>query len=219
MDPQNMYRTMAVMQDAHNTVVASDWRTAGFPFYRAIWTECAEMLDHYGWKWWKQQTPDSDQVKLEVVDIWHFGLSDLILRNADAEELHDLLHIPAAEAPSHPDTFRESIEDLAFESLERRAFPTRTFARVMAGIPMGLEELFRLYIGKNALNHFRQGNGYADGTYIKTWAGREDNEHLIEVLHDLDPNIPENQVFAAVTGGLTSRYRTLCERDRSAPSP
>jgi hypothetical protein len=26
------------------------------------------MLDHYGWKWWKKQTPDTEQVILELVD-------------------------------------------------------------------------------------------------------------------------------------------------------
>lgn len=33
---------------------------------------------------------------------------------------------------------------------------------------------------------FRQDNGYKEGTYIKTWSGREDNEHLVEIMEKLD---------------------------------
>ena len=35
--------------------------------------ECGELMDHVSYKWWKKQTPDMEQVRLEVVDIWHFG--------------------------------------------------------------------------------------------------------------------------------------------------
>jgi hypothetical protein len=51
---------------------------------------------------------------------------------------------------------------------------------------MDWDDLFRQYVGKNVLNFFRQDNGYKQGTYRKTWAGREDNEHLVEVLETLD---------------------------------
>ena len=43
------------------------------------------MLDHYGWKWWKHQSPDLDQVRLELVDIMHFAMSDYLLQDADNE--------------------------------------------------------------------------------------------------------------------------------------
>jgi len=36
------------------------------------------------------------------------------------------------------------------------------------------------------LNIFRQDNGYKDGSYQKVWDGREDNEHLADVLATLD---------------------------------
>ena len=44
---------------------------------------------------------------------------------------------------------------------------------VMSGLD--LETLYRLYVGKNILNQFRQDNGYKDGSYIKVWATEEDN--------------------------------------------
>ena len=65
--------TMLELQSDMNTKVHADWKQQNFEWYRAIWVECAELLDHYGWKWWKKQNPDVGQIELELVDIWHFG--------------------------------------------------------------------------------------------------------------------------------------------------
>ena len=43
-----------------------------------------------------------------------------------------------------------------------------------------------MYIGKNVLNFFRQDHGYKAGSYIKIWGGREDNEHLSDIVAALD---------------------------------
>ncbi|MCW8998273.1 MAG: dUTP diphosphatase, partial [Kangiellaceae bacterium] len=72
---QKQLVTMLELQDGMNKKVHQDWLNQGFEWYRAIWIECGEMLDHYGWKWWKHQQPEMEQVKLELVDIFHFGLS------------------------------------------------------------------------------------------------------------------------------------------------
>ena len=82
---------MAEMQDRHNRLVHPRWRQQGHDYYRAVWVECAELLDHYGWKWWKRQQADLEQVKLEVIDIWHFGLSELLRANQLGEPL--ALHV------------------------------------------------------------------------------------------------------------------------------
>ena len=63
---QTQLLVMLEMQDAMNSRVNPDWRQADNAWYRAIWTECAEMLDHYGWKWWKHQQPDLEQVQLII---------------------------------------------------------------------------------------------------------------------------------------------------------
>ena len=69
---------------------------------------------------------------------------------------------------------------------------------------MSGDELYRQYVGKNVLNFFRQDNGYKAGTYQKTWQGREDNEHLVDVLDALDINNPDyaDEVYQ----GLQQRY-------------
>lgn len=78
---ENQYATlmkeMLELQDSINSLINKEWRHAHNPWYRAIWTECAELMDHIGWKWWKKQEIDIEQAQIELIDIWHFGLSDV----------------------------------------------------------------------------------------------------------------------------------------------
>jgi len=199
-----MLGAMADMQAHHNSQVHPQWPSQGYPYYRAIWVECAEMLDHYGWKWWKKQTPDLDQVKLELVDIWHFALSELMR----AEQLDDAIALALGGvepvAQSDPEAFREAIEALALACLQQRSFELAPFLQAMRTLPMDFAELYGLYVGKNVLNQFRQNNGYRSGEYVKLWAGREDNEHLVELLDALadDPAQLPERLYAA----LNERY-------------
>jgi len=204
-DAWAMVETMARMQEAHNAQVHPQWRHQGYEYYRAVWVECAELLDHFGWKWWKHQQPDTDQVKLEVVDIWHFGLSDLMRAQALDEGVADALLAVTADPAPDREAFRLAVEDLAQQTLSDRLFAMRPFVAVLDTLPLPLPELFRMYVGKNVLNHFRQDHGYKSGDYKKTWAGREDNEHLVELLETLD--VPADAVPDTLYRALESRYR------------
>lgn len=197
-----MLKTMAAMQESHNQHVHPEWRTQGYEYYRAIWVECAELLDHFGWKWWKHQTPELDQVKLEIVDIFHFGLSELLRAQALDEQAAAVL-VGIEPAPDDGE-FRLAVEALAGETLASRSFSLTAFADVMRTLPMSYQELFDLYVGKNVLNNFRQDHGYRSGEYSKLWQGREDNEHLIDALGELDC-APE-EVPAALYAALSARY-------------
>ena len=202
-DAISMLMTMASLQDEHNVQVHAEWKEQGHDYYRAIWVECAEMLDHFGWKWWKKQEPDINQVKLELVDIWHFALSELIRSGQLNESLgEELAKVESVKAT--PETFRKAIESLATSSLQSRSFQMSDFTNAMRTLPMDLKELFSLYVGKNVLNRFRQDNGYKEGSYRKLWAGREDNEYLIEILESVSAE-PE-QMFNTIYQQLEQRY-------------
>ncbi|MCU7915070.1 MAG: dUTP diphosphatase [Candidatus Thiodiazotropha sp. (ex Gloverina cf. vestifex)] len=181
--------TMLELQDAMNRKVNDDWREAGYAWYRAIWTECAEMLDHYGWKWWKHQKPDMQQVHLEIIDIWHFALSDLIL-HSDSMESAAALALEGLSQTAEAVDFRESIEQLAMSTIQTQSADIKKFTQVMNAADLDFDELYKTYIGKNVLNFFRQDHGYKDGSYIKIWQGREDNEHLADILASLDDDSP-----------------------------
>ena len=191
------------MQDAMNSRVNSDWRQANSAWYRAIWTECAEMLDHYGWKWWKHQSPDLDQVRLELVDIFHFAMSDYLLNQSDNGDVADRIIVEMGDPRSEID-IRVAIENMAQTTIENHSMHFSNFANVMNLIEMDFNLLYEMYIGKNVLNFFRQDHGYKDGSYIKVWQGREDNEHLAELLGELDSEAADFR--DAVYAGLESRY-------------
>jgi dimeric dUTPase (all-alpha-NTP-PPase superfamily) len=177
--------TMLKLQSEMNTKVHADWRQQNFEWYRAIWIECAELLDHYGWKWWKKQTPDVDQIALELVDIWHFGLSILLLSDETVESISDRV-ISGFDGQTGTGDFAADLEQFTAATLINKDFDIAGFARLMDGINMDFETLYVGYVGKNVLNFFRQDNGYQDGSYHKQWGGKEDNEHLVDIVAQLD---------------------------------
>lgn len=177
--------TMLELQNSMNTKVHSDWRAQNFEWYRAIWIECAELLDHYGWKWWKKQQPDIDQIALELVDIWHFGLSILLLKDKSVEDLCELVANEFSDIVS-TENFPRDLEEFTSNTLINKDFDIKGFAVLMQGIHMDFNQLYVGYVGKNVLNFFRQDHGYQEGTYHKQWGGKEDNEHLVEIVSTLD---------------------------------
>jgi dimeric dUTPase (all-alpha-NTP-PPase superfamily) len=198
---------MLDLQNDMNTKVHADWRAQDFEWYRAIWIECAELLDHYGWKWWKKQTPDVDQIALELVDIWHFGLSLMLLSNDSKDVLVDQVE-QIFMSPVMSDDFAIDLESFTEKTLITKDFDLQGFARLMAGINMDFETLYVGYVGKNVLNFFRQDYGYKDGSYVKQWNGVEDNEHLVQIVSTLDTS---SSAFAKdLYTQMELRYKELC---------
>ena len=194
---------MLTMQNRMNEKVHPQWVEQNYEWFRALWIECGELVDHYGYKWWKKQTPDMPQVQLEVVDIWHFGMSALFTGDS-IEQIAERM-VTELEGYSYSGIgVIEATEQLAQDSLASKGFSVRLFWDLMHASEIDFDELYRQYVGKNVLNFFRQDNGYKDGSYIKQWQGREDNEHLVEVLAALDPSADSfaDDVYA----GLQQRY-------------
>ena len=196
---------MLTMQHNMNTRVHENWVEQNFEWYRAAWIECGELIEHYGYKWWKKQEPEMEQVRLEVIDIWHFGLSALFRDGKGIEQIATEID---AELAAHSPTgqgVREATEELALHALQTRGFSPTRFWDLMLASGLDFDSLYTAYVGKNVLNFFRQDNGYKEGTYVKNWAGREDNEHLVELVAKLDKNAEDfsQQVYQA----LQHRYR------------
>jgi hypothetical protein len=141
-----------------------------------------------------------------VIDIWHFGLSMLLVNNTSAtlieEQLSSALKKEAA------DDFLESVELFAGDMLVSKTFSIEKFTRMLTASGMSFDELYTGYVGKNVLNFFRQDHGYKEGTYHKLWGGKEDNEHLVELVNTIDTSANDfkEELYAA----LESRYQILC---------
>ncbi len=195
--------TMLKLQDQMNQKVHPDWVNQNYEWYRAVWIECAELMDHVGYKWWKHQECDIEQVRLEVIDIWHFGLSAMFDTTKDFEMMtSQIVEAIATHDPVDMD-IRTATESLAQYCLQTGGFSVTLFWNLLTASGLDFDELYRSYVGKNVLNFFRQDHGYKEGTYIKQWSGREDNEHLVELVAELDTSSPE---FA------DSLYQALSER-------
>ena len=191
---------MLSLQASMNAKVDENWVAARYPYLRAVAIEGAEAIEHHGWKWWKKQDKDLPQLQMELIDIWHFILSEVLLRSAHSDKdpkqaLDDAFSVANGQTSLDFDgqtyIFAElelvsKLELLIALSVVRR-IDLALFAAIMVDCDLSWTELFRQYVGKNVLNMFRQDNGYKEGSYKKIWREREDNEYLVEIIHKLDP--------------------------------
>ena len=180
-----------------------DWR-------RCIYLEAAELIESYPWKHWKNidASPDYENIKIEIVDIWHFIMSEA-LRIYKIEERGSIEDI--ARAVSSMEGFEEftkeeksekldNYEEIALvEDMIRLLFCDKenidalviSFLTIASKLNLKLPELYKLYIGKNILNKFRQEHGYKEGTYIKIWNKAEDNVVMQRVLNKQSEITPD----------------------------
>ncbi len=206
---------MLALQHGMNSKVDPDWIAARYPYLRAVVIEGAEAIEHHGWKWWKHQQHDLAQLQMELIDIWHFMLSDMLLACEGDQvqatgKLIETLSIDGDNSLIFDGKLYQlselglvaKLELLIGTSVARRV-ELALFESIMRDCQMSWDDLYRQYVGKNVLNFFRQDHGYKQGTYRKIWNGQEDNEHLVEVLESLDAHADDFQ-------GLL--YQSLQER-------
>ncbi len=185
-----------------------DWR-------RCIYLETAELIESYPWKHWKNidAQPDYENIKIELVDIWHFMMSEA-LRLYKVEGLGSIealnQKIMAMESYQQLEEAQESTLDsytqiALVEEMIKVLFCSEdinqlinSFLNVTAHLGLNLSTLYALYIGKNILNKFRQEHGYKDGSYIKVWNGQEDNV-VMQTLLANNQNITPDELYQALT--------------------
>lgn len=208
--------TMLVLQAQMNAKVNPQWLEAGYPYLRAVVVEGAEAMEHHGWKWWKKQSCDLAQLQMELVDIWHFTLSHILLdvRGDQSRAVDLLLQEDHATSIRFDDRTWQLAELDLVTKLElniglavARRISIPLFASLLADCGMDWKELFCQYVGKNVLNFFRQDHGYKEGSYRKLWGNREDNEHLVEIMESLDSTAEDfrHKLYTS----LADRYATL----------
>lgn len=186
--------------------------------------ECAELIDSFAWKHWKNiKAPTNwDNVRIEIVDIWHFILSLLLEESKDkdiskaqiAEEVRSVsLFDDFCKEKGSPDEadmygILNDIEVIIHKctgfGFDLGELLSAYFILAMK-CGLNLDALYQIYIGKNVLNKFRQNNGYKDGSYKKVWGGVEDNEVLNEILKANSANL----AFESLYDELEKRYKAL----------
>jgi dimeric dUTPase (all-alpha-NTP-PPase superfamily) len=168
---------------------------------RCTYMELAELIDSFNWKHWKDINiaPDWDNVKIEVVDIWHFIMSqgleeykvankgnidDIVRYVIDCGHFNHFVNEPAPHPEEDIYIIISTIEHFMKNALTGDSFDKLIddFFEVALLCGVNFNILYKYYLGKNVLNKFRQDHGYKEGTYIKTWNGKEDNEVMLQIL-------------------------------------
>lgn len=178
----------------HNRII--NWK-------RCIYMECAELIDSFSWKHWKNINKDTDwdNVTVEIVDIWHFVMSALLEDyktngKGDLGKLvKDILDVqgfetftkePASVKNAHIMELINDIENIIHEttSFEIELFDglLRKYFSLARKCGVNLKVLYKFYVAKNVLNQFRQDHGYKEGDYKKVWNGMEDNVVMLSFL-------------------------------------
>ncbi len=197
---------MFKLQDELNRKINENWLKIRRKedFARAIWIECAELVDSLPWKWWKKQNADINNVKIEIVDMWHFIMSYILLdypeydRAVESEYIRymgkglseNYEHLEINPVYIHSYLGRVDTTDRLIYSIERvvEGFLSENIKQAMFfyGLAinrvMDFDEMYLLYVGKNILNHIRQEFGYKEGKYIKEIKGIEDNKYMFEIV-------------------------------------
>lgn len=218
---ESQLSSMLELQDGMNSKVNADWIAANNNWHRAIQVEGVEAIEHHGWKWWKKQDCDMAQLRMELVDIWHFILSASIQTkygnvSLAKNEMMSELNLHQKSVQFDNQYFQLAQLDLLskLDLLVGLAAAKRTnlalFESLLTDCGMDWMDLFKQYVGKNILNVFRQDHGYKEGSYIKIWEGREDNEHLVEVLEMID--LDGEDVRDTLYQSLKTRYVAVADR-------
>lgn len=185
----------------------SNWKSMDIPWYRAIFIECSEMMDYLPWKWWKGGKLDLEQLKLELIDILHFGVSDILTndKHMDIKINHILNAFKYYEVDNIQ--LEEMIELLVKHTLETKHFGITMFVKLCKKVGLSIEKIYKLYMGKNILNKFRQNNGYKQQTYIKIWNGKEDNVYLLKFLDEIKEI--KDDFEQVICGKLQEKYKEV----------
>lgn len=182
---------------------------------RCIYMESAEMIDSFGWKHWKSiaQETDYENLQIEIVDVWHFVMSLLLefTKNNGAESIDELaermsktpeyqkLNSDLPLSFGNDDVLMGKIENVMRLSLipvsaEMIGALVEEFFELAHMGALNATQLYRLYVGKNILNQFRQDHGYKEGHYIKIWNGQEDNA-VMKLAWENDPDLTPEELY------------------------
>jgi len=175
------------------------------------------MVDSFSWKHWKSinKEPDWDNLQIEVVDVWHFIISLAIEEYSKNMKgtIEDLaINVSQLESFSTIDVSNDKfasqdeviakVENIIFHAISKEELNLDSLIAdffdltLMSGLD--LQTLYRLYVGKNILNQFRQDNGYKEGTYVKVWAGEEDNV-VMKRLWEEDSSLKPDALYKEMT--------------------
>jgi len=155
--------------------------TIGLPIV-ALLSEIGELVDSMGFKWWTKQERNDKNALIELADILHFWLLNILVHNA--EDIAKNLTNPVESVFHLERVIWDEVIRLTESSLRP---PIRdsinSFLIAICSITLWLgysvDDLLKIYHEKNKLNKKRKDKGYDQDPSKKYENGKEDNEKLI----------------------------------------
>ncbi|WP_428095580.1 dUTP diphosphatase [Candidatus Thioglobus sp.] len=202
---KQMFELQQKLNDATNGEIWTEGATKEgrqISWLRCIYMEAAEAIDSFNWKHWKNLDAehDLDNAKVELVDIWHFLMSEAIhYGDAGFAQIYNDM---APERETDPEKLIEILEKMIAVSASANVDKSQNslyqlfalFFQAIAHMQMGIPELYKRYLVKNQLNTFRQEHGYKDGSYVKIWGAVEDNVVAFKIMDD-SPELTPEQLY------------------------
>lgn len=216
----NYIKKMAELQDTLNAkTTGKNWRNDGNKYDRALRQEAAEAMDSLPWKWWKDidtATTDAENLIIEAIDMLHFALSDLMVKR---EVSWDFMHNQITKIYNKKESelsgndlaiaIEDKIDDIVRSSFFNPDNTVWEIFKLFRLIGLTYEDVYKIYIGKNVLNTFRQDHGYKEGFYTKQWFGHEDNVFMMKIVIGEDIDI--DHIEKSIYGKLKETYRKVLE--------
>lgn len=207
----NLLRILQNQDKLNETAYSLEWlsneQTGEWDYAQAAIQELAEFTNSSWLPWWSKAERDVINCRIELVDCLHFMLSLAISRFNGAEEAAEVLE-QAYVVSMYTD--EETVSEIDWTEVKARckqlvheltygdnaeapngcidyeeAFAS--FFNLCHSIQFSFNQLVSLYMGKSALNQFRQDKGYKKGLYTKKWPSpsgepKEDNYFLAEFV-------------------------------------
>lgn len=189
--------------------------------------EMAEMIESTPWKWWKGGKADLWNIKIELIDMLHFMISNVAMRGTIKEnEANQVLGFKEGEEivktffyenDENKGADRDVSMDI-FKALVNDEYNFDFINEVVKGGGLEANEISSIYIAKYTLNEIRWEGGYALDQYKKMKAGYvdekgnaveavEDNVFLKELVDDFKNN--ETMTLKELRENVIKRLNSL----------
>lgn len=187
--PYRIEGMLTIQEGLNSKSFSTTWLEKGateeFDYAMAAGDEAHEYARSIPFEWWKKNAPDRQNQVTEIVDAWHFVMSQLIIDHSgnvgqaytEARESYYAWdqHVGLVSPKKATKLF------VAAMYLHGSQFPApcsymHAFWAWCAAAEVGFDLLYARYIAKATLNKFRVENGYKVGKYDKIWSIEDDRE-------------------------------------------
>jgi len=216
-----LWEETVAIQIKFNDSVAPGWfhdkSNKKYDYWMAILDETVEVLSSRHWKWWKNNEEmgqiDWDNIKVELVDLFHFILSLCIQNENQSIIFSQLVNMevnPLPEEEIRNKKFFDEFWEHFLMAVHMRLLPVAAVKIVEFWYKIGgnASDLFMEYRIKAALNNIRQEFGYNQKKYNKLWLDINSGEMVEDnvMAWKLSENIPLDENTVKVITDILRDY-------------